>query len=164
MIGCRKKHTSGYDIHCHIADDTTVANKSLKQLLSNIETKQQLTVSLSEYVISKFEWLGIDYVISYDSVSNTNLGMFIGRNLHHSHEEADTVLIMHCWEIARANPLNQCLVYSPGIDVFLLLIFCYPSFPNALIFCTGKWSNLGDISIDSCYEALLGFHTFTGCD
>ena len=96
MIGCRKKHTSGYDIHCQIADDTTVANKSLKQLLSDIETKQQLTVSLSEYVISKFEWLGIDYVISYDSVSNTNLGMFIGRNLHHSHEEADTVLIMHC--------------------------------------------------------------------
>ena len=31
--------------------------------------------------------------------------------LHHLHEEADTLLIMHCWEIARKNPFNQCIVY-----------------------------------------------------
>ena len=79
---------------------------------------------------------------------------------------------MHCWEIARTNPLNQCIVYPPDTDVFLLLIFHYPSLSNALIFHTVKGSNLCDISIGSCYEVcgsfcanfLLGFHTFTGCD
>ena len=92
--------------------------------------------------------------------------------MHCSHEEADTLLIMHCWEIARRNSLNQCIVYSPDRGVFLLLIFHYPLLPNALIFSTGKGSNLPDISIDSFYEALgscranalLGFHAFTSCD
>ena len=68
--------------------------------------------------------------------------------------------------------MNQCIVYSPDTDIFLLLIFHYPSLPNALMFCTGKVSNLRDVSIGSYYKALnlfranalLGFHTFTGCD
>ena len=79
---------------------------------------------------------------------------------------------MHCWEIGRRNPSNQCIVYSPDTDVFLILIFHYPSLPNALRFRTGKGSNLRNISSGSCYEALgscranalLGFHIFTDCD
>ena len=79
---------------------------------------------------------------------------------------------MHCWEIARRNPSNQCVVYSLDTDAFLFLIFHYPSLPNALRFRTGKGSNLHNISRGSCYEALgscranalLGFHTFTVCD
>ena len=54
---------------------------------------------------------------------------------------------------------------------FFAFIFHYPSFPNALIFHTGKGLNLHNISIHSCHEALgccranalFGFHTFTGC-
>ena len=130
----RKKRKSGYEIRYHIADDTDIANISLKQLLSHIETKQQLTIYLSECVISEFERLGIDYVVSYDSISKTNQECLSSEILHHSHEEADTLSIMYCWEIARRNPLNQCIVYSPDTDVFLLLIFHYPSLLNALIF------------------------------
>ena len=51
--------------------------------------------------------------------------------------------------------MNQCMVYSPDTDISLLLIFHYPSFPNALIFHTGKGLNLHNISIHSCYEALV---------
>ena len=82
---------SGYGICYHIADDTNIANMLLKQLLSHIETKQQLTVCLSEYVISKFEQLGIDYVVSHDSISKTNQECLSAEMLHHSHEEADTL-------------------------------------------------------------------------
>ena len=114
----RKKRTSGYEIHHHIADDTNIATISLKRLLSHVETKQQLTVYLSEYVISEFEQLGID--ISYDSISKTNQECLSAEILHHSHEEADAVLIMHCWEIARANPSNQCIIYFPDTDVFCI--------------------------------------------
>ena len=79
---------------------------------------------------------------------------------------------MHCWEITRRNPSNQCTIYSPDTDVFLFLIFQYPSLPNVLRFRTDKGSNLRNIFIGSCYEALgscranalLGFHTFTVCD
>ena len=81
-------------------------------------------------------------------------------------------LILHCYEIAKRNSLNQSIVYSPDMDVFLLLIFHYPSLPNALIFHIGKRPNLSDISIGSCHKALgfcnahalLGFHTFAGFD
>ena len=68
----RKKCTSGNEIHYHIADDTNITNISLKQLLSHIATKQQLAIYLSEHVISKFERLGIDYIVSYNSISKTN--------------------------------------------------------------------------------------------
>ena len=35
----RKKRTSGNDIRYNIADETNIANISLKQLLSHVETK-----------------------------------------------------------------------------------------------------------------------------
>ena len=37
---------SGNEIRCHIDDDTNITNTLLKQLLSHIVTKRQLTVSL----------------------------------------------------------------------------------------------------------------------
>ena len=124
---------------------------------------------MSECVIFEFERLGID-VATYDSVSKTNQEDLSAEILYHSHEEVDT--LVHCWEIARRNPFNQCIVYCPDTDVFLLLIFHYPSLLNALIFRTGKGSDLRHIFIGNCYKALgscrtnelLGFHTFTGCD
>ena len=67
----KKKRKSGKEIWYRI-DDTNIANISLKQLFSHIATQQQLTVYLSEYVISEFEQLGIDYVVSYNSSSETN--------------------------------------------------------------------------------------------
>ena len=67
----KKKRKSGKEIWYRI-DDTNIANISLKQLFSHIATQQQLTVYLSEYVISEFERLGIDYVVSYNSSSETN--------------------------------------------------------------------------------------------
>ena len=92
----RKKRTSVNEIRHHIADDTKIANISLKQLHSHIETKQQLTVYLLEYVIFEFERRGMDYVDSYDSISKTNQECLSAEILHHSHEEADTLLLMNC--------------------------------------------------------------------
>ena len=102
---------SGNEIRFHIADNTIIANILLKQLFSHIETKQQLTVYLSEYVSSKFEQLGRDYVVSYDSVSKTNQEGLLAEIPHHLHEEADTISIIHCREIAKRIPSNQCIVY-----------------------------------------------------
>ena len=47
----RKKGTSGNEIFYHIVDDTNIANISLKQVLSHIETNQQLTVYFFKHVI-----------------------------------------------------------------------------------------------------------------
>ena len=61
---------------------------------------------------------------------------------------------------------------SPDTDVFLLLIYYYDLLPMATTFRTGRGASLRDINIRSCVEAIgvnrskaiLGFHTFTGCD
>lgn len=138
----------------------------------NSWTKQQLTVYLSEYVISEFEWLAIYFVVSYDSTTKTNWEGLSAEILHCLHEEADIHLIIYCWKMARKNPFNQCIVYCPDINVFLYLIFHYPWLPTAIIFRKCKDSDLRSFFLDRCYKALgscranalLGFHKFTGYD
>ena len=51
----RKKRTSSNGTRHHLSGNTNIANISLKQLLSHVETRQQLTVCFSEYFISEFE-------------------------------------------------------------------------------------------------------------
>ena len=90
----------------------------------------------------------------------------------HDHEKADTLLTLHCFDIARRDPFTTCTVYSPDTDVFLLLIHFYSSLPQSLLFHPGKGKVARKIDIGSSYEgigpghaqALLGFHVFTGCD
>lgn len=116
--------------------------------------------------------MGKRYVVTYDLVSETNIPNFAPEMTVHDHEEADTLLIFHCHDIAREDPFTECIVLSPDTDVFLLLIHHYPSLTQSVIFRTGRGDNIRDISIRSCYEsigtsrakALLGFHTLTGCD
>ena len=66
-----------------MANDTKIINISLKQLLSHKETTQQLTVYLSEHAIFKFDQVGINYVVSYDSISKTNQQGLSAELLYH---------------------------------------------------------------------------------
>ena len=59
-----------------------------------------------------------------DSISKTNQEGLSAETLHHSHEEADTLLNIHCWEIARRDLFNQCITYCPDT--------CFPAFDIAL--------------------------------
>ena len=168
----RKKRTSGIEVRYQISDTTNISAVSLKQLLSHIETKQDLTVYLSRYVIQALDQHRIKYVVTYDQASYTNTENTHSTVNTHDHEEADTLIILHCFEIARDDPFTECVVVSPDTDVFLLLVHHYPELPQKLIFRTGRGEELRNINIGSCYEslgvehakALLGFHTMTGCD
>ena len=87
------------------------------------------------------------------------------------HKDADTLMILHCWYVAKCHPFTSCTVDSSDKDVFLLLLH-YPSFPQSLVFHTVKGADLRKIDIASCNKAIglsraeasLGFHTFTSCD
>ena len=87
------------------------------------------------------------------------------------HKDADTLMILHCWYVAKRHPFTSCTVDSSDTDVLLLLLH-YPSFPQSLVFHTVKGADLRKIDIASCYKAIglsraeasLGFHTFTSCD
>ena len=92
--------------------------------------------------------------------------------MSHDHEEADTLLILHAIDVGKRNPFNQCIIHSPDTDVFLILLHYCNQLPNITLFRTGKGDTLRDISVQECFEklgpnkvrAILGFHTFTGCD
>ena len=84
-----------------------------------------------------------------------------------SHEEADTLMIMHAIDVGEMNPFRE-LVMSPGTDVLLLLIHYYQQLPTSTIFNNGRdvvdigraFESLGT----QLSQAILGFHAFTGCD
>jgi len=93
-------------------------------------------------------------VVTYDKVSISTLADFSDNMKTHDHEEADTLLILHCFDIAKRDPFTTCTVYSPDTDVFLLLIYFYSSLPQSLVFHTGKGKDTRMINIGSCYEGV----------
>ena len=156
-------------------EDTIFCNKPTppnESFPSFIKTKQDLTIYLAEKVKIKFDELGIPYIITYDATSYANISNLQEDLTSHEHEEAVTLLILHTIEIAKRIPFCECVIYSPDTDVFLLLIYYYPSSPMVTKVWTGRGENLRLIDTKKCYEslgsshvsALLGFHTFTGCD
>ena len=67
----------------------------MKTFLSHIDTKQELTVYLAKKAIAKFSEIGMSYIVTYDTMSATNIDdVAFGIDVH-DHEEADTLLILH---------------------------------------------------------------------
>lgn len=168
----RNHRTSGKEVRYKVRDETNLVNVSMKSFLSHIETKQELTIFLANKVIQHLFKIGIPFVITFDTKSVTNIdNLSINMDLH-DHEEADTLLVLHAIEVAQRSPFTECVIYSPDTDVFLLLVHYYPKLPPATKFQTGRGNDSRLIDIGNCFEAIgplrasavLGFHTFTGCD
>ena len=102
----------------------------------------------------------------------TNIPEFSADLRNHDHKEADTLLVLHAIDVAKTNPLNECVVVSPDTDVFLLLLHYYEVLPPAILFRTGRGDAERDIPTQQYYESIgckkakviLGFHVFIGCD
>ena len=167
----RRYRTNGEEVRYRVTDETCLSNTTMKKFLSHIETKQDLTVYLSNKVIEKFTNIATQFVVTFDTKSVTNIND-LSISTNHDHEEADTLLILHATEIAQRSAFSDCVIYSPDTDVFLLLIHFYESLPILTKFKTGKGEYQREINIGTCFEslgplkasAILGFHTFTGCD
>ena len=86
----------------------------------------------------------------------------------HSHDEADSLIVLHLIEVAQRNPLCQLYVACSDTDVLLLLLYFYPQICNNTVF----QATTGEIDVGYACNALeneksmglLGFHAFTGCD
>ena len=66
---------------------------NLKDLLSLIQTKHDLTVYFTEHTISALENIGKNFVVVYDTKSVSNIAGYPEALLQHSQEEADTLLL-----------------------------------------------------------------------
>ena len=83
----RQHRTSGNEIRYRISDNTNIKNISLKQFLSHIETKQDLTIYLTKKTMETLSSMSIRYVVTYDTKMETNIPNFNEALLVHDHEE-----------------------------------------------------------------------------
>ena len=152
-------------------DTTLIQNISLKDFLSHIRTKAELT----EYLAEK--------LVCYSRSASNRLKKFMVTSgtqtkgnvdvpdslLTHSQEEADTLLILHAVTVPHDAEL---VISSPDTDVLLLLVHMYPHLPVTTVFLTGNGRLKRNISVCNIYNqlgqkrasALLGFHALRGSD
>lgn len=105
----------------HVSDGSLLKNISLKEFLSNIKTKKELTEYLAKKVrnCEKFK-----HVISYNNKTISNIPLSNIEN--NNHEEADTILILHAIRVTQQYGKDiQITVHSPDTDVFVLLVSFY---------------------------------------
>ena len=96
-----------------------------------------MTVYLAKKAIAKFSEIGMSYIMTYDTMSVTNVDdVGFGIDVH-DHEEADTLLILHGIEVSHRLPFCEYIIYAPDTDFFLLLVHCYQSLSSATKFKTG---------------------------
>ena len=126
----RHKRTSGNEIRYQVSDVTNIENITLKQFLSHIDTKQDLTNYLTKYAKDHLHNRGKKYVVTHDLTSESNIVNYADDMKSHDHEEADTLLILQAINIAKTDPFTECVVYSPDTDVFLLLVHYSPLLPQ----------------------------------
>lgn len=112
----RDKWTAGKHIRYHVNENTNIANISLRQFLSHIDTKAELTTYLSEKSLSLYQDKSdTKCVVVYGTEVKSSL-------MTHSHEEADTLIVLHALDVSRSNRQADLYIFSPDTDVFLLLI------------------------------------------
>ena len=112
--------TSGKTVRYQI-DSKNICSITLKQFLSHVLTKKDLTVYLSKYLKDYFEDSNRQYVLSYEKKMLIILLVYSNELQEHYHEEADTVLILHAVDIAKLNPFSECVAYSPDTWCIFLI-------------------------------------------
>ena len=103
--------------------------------------------------------------------------MDIVQQLASNHEEADTILFLHCAYAAQSTSSTSVLnrnivIQSPDTDVFIIAISLGHLIEGNLLFHTERGDLQRTIDIQAIQlhlgipvsEALIGLHTFTGCD
>lgn len=167
----RTKRTKGKSTYYHVTDTTLIQNISLKDFLSDIRTKAELTQYLANKALKHS--LSLNNALKRFMVTsgtetrgNVDIPDSLGT---HTQEEADTLLILHAVGVPHE---AQLVVSSPDTDVLLLLVHKYPHLPVSTVFLTGRGKMKRNISVGNIYNnlgqkraaALLGFHSLTGSD
>ena len=138
----REKRTGAEGMHYAIQDSSNIEKITPKQLLSNSQTNQDLTVYLAKKVIEFFmlnEW---SYAIIYDTFGNTNIEHLCQNIPNHSQEEADTLMILVAIQMSAQNPFIELYVSSPDTDVLLLLLHHFPELCCHTMLRTGRGANI----------------------
>ena len=161
----RANRNKNVPVQYKITDATKIGHLKTKQLLSSIETKNELTAYLSHKLRSE---LNMDYVIVYGRTCLTNIADLDPELQTYNHEEADTGIVLHCIDISKRDPFTELVVSCSDTDVLLILLHYFNQLCTTTVFKTlHQQMNLRmmyeSFSPRRC-QSLLGFHAITGCD
>ena len=169
---CREKRTSGRLIKYIIRDSTPLEGITLKDFLSHIEIKSDLTTYLAEYCVKELKKADKRFVIVYQTFCLTNIENYLPDLEYHNHEEADTLTMLQAKNLADMYPNCEIYILSLDTSVFLLAIHFYQKLSPKLVVRTGNAPDIRDIDIGKVCnslsakhtETVLRLHSFTGCD
>ena len=109
---------------------------------------------------------GKRYVVAYNSTAESNIIDFPDELKFHSHEEADTLIVLHSTDVNKRNPF--CQLYVACSDTDVLLCFCTFTRRYVIILyftLLHERLTLGGRTLENKKSmALLGLHVSTGCD
>jgi hypothetical protein len=130
----RRKRTRGKSTYYHVKDTTLIQNISLKDFLSNIKTKAELTTYLAAKSTDHSKSPRNQMMVTSGTQTKGNTCVPTAL-ITHNQEEADTLLLLHAHSIDKN---AEVVIASPDTDVFLLMVQMYSSLPSDLSFLTGK--------------------------
>ena len=107
-------------------------------------------------------------IFAYSIIAESNIVDFPDELKFHSHEEADTLIVLQSIDVAKSNPFCQLYVACSDTDVLLLLLYFYLQICYNTIFHTIT----GEVDVGCAYsalrneksKALLAAYAFNGCD
>ena len=86
----------------------------------------------------------------------------------YGHEEAGTEIVFYATDISTHNPFTDLPITCDNKDVLLILLYCFGDL-SVSINCVAQHNTVSlrliyEVLERDVWEALLGFHAFTGCD
>ena len=91
---------------------------------------------LSQRLETALTKTNISYVISYKNKCLKNVMDFDYGLQGHNHEEADTLIILHCFQIAKIDPFREVVIVCS--DVLLMLLYHYQTLCTQTIMRVGR--------------------------
>ena len=93
---------------------------------------------------------GKRYIVAYSITAKSNIVDFLDELKFHSHEEADSLIVLQSTDAAKSNLFCQLYVSCSDTDVLLFLLYFYPQICNNTIFHAVTW----EVDVRCAYSAL----------
>ena len=88
----REKRSGGKATGYIIKDSTSLVGVKMKELLSHILTKKDLTIYLAEHCVYVLSKVGKEIVVVFDTKCITNIPQYPEELLQHNQEKVDTLI------------------------------------------------------------------------
>ena len=153
--------------------------RDFQGFLLNGDNKTRMMELIAEYIETHkakvFNILRTNKIlISLDNkcISISRLSTTVEESLKSNQEEADTKVILHCYQILKSNETSTVTLRSPSgdTDIVVLSVALLYEFRNRVILDDGSGDNRKIVRLSSLdiekdlLDALVGFHAFTGND